>query len=75
MLNTRVVDEDVALASLPDPVKVEGTEAEKGLAFARTYAAMRLRVQAFAALPLQTLDRIALQRAVDEIGEDEETRA
>jgi arsenate reductase len=60
---------------LPDPVKVEGTEAEKGLAFARTYAAMRLRVQAFAALPLQTLDRIALQRAVDEIGEDEETRA
>ena len=52
---------------LPDPVKVEGTAAEKGLAFQQTYGAMRRRIEAFAALPLQALDRIALQSAVDDI--------
>lgn len=53
---------------MPDPVKVEGTDAEKALAFQQTYGALRNRIQAFSALPLQSLDRIALQSAVDEIG-------
>lgn len=52
---------------LPDPVKVDGTYAEKSLAFATTYGAMRRRVLAFAALPFDQLDRIALQAQVDEI--------
>lgn len=53
---------------MPDPVKVEGTEAEKALAFQQTYGALIRRIQAFAALPLESLDRMALQSAVDEIG-------
>lgn len=57
---------------LPDPVKVQGTDAEKGLAFAQTYAALRRRVSAFVALPFETLDRIALQSRVDRLGAAEE---
>ncbi len=53
---------------LPDPVKVEGTDAEKGLAFAQTYAALRRRIMAFVELPFETLSRLALQARVDRIG-------
>jgi arsenate reductase len=52
----------------PDPVKAEGTEAQKALAFQQAYGALQNRIRAFAALPLDTLDRISLQHAVDEIG-------
>ncbi|NNU79475.1 helix-turn-helix domain-containing protein [Halovulum dunhuangense] len=53
---------------VPDPVKATGTDAEKNLAFHQAYSALRNRILAFAALPLNTLDSISLQRAVDEIG-------
>jgi protein-tyrosine-phosphatase/DNA-binding transcriptional ArsR family regulator len=56
---------------LKDPVKVDGTDAEKAYAFAETYAQMRRRVIAFAALPFESLDRISLQKQVDEIGAPE----
>jgi len=55
---------------MPDPVKAEGTEAQKSLAFQQAYGALRNRIHAFAALKIETLDRLALQRAVDEIGRD-----
>ncbi|GGE01970.1 transcriptional regulator, ArsR family [Gemmobacter megaterium] len=55
---------------LPDPVKVVGTEAEKALAFAQTYGAMRRRIAVFAELPFGTLDRLALQSRIDGIGAD-----
>ena len=58
---------------LPDPVKVDGTEAEKSLAFAQTYGAMRRRVQAFAALPIAQLDRLSLQARVDDISRMDDT--
>ncbi len=57
---------------LPDPVKVEGSRAEKSLAFHHTYGALRNRMTAFAALPFASLDRISLQKAVDEIGRSNE---
>jgi len=57
---------------LPDPVKVEGSDAEKSLAFHQTYGALRNRMIAFSALPLASLDRISLQKAVDEIGQQKE---
>ena len=62
---------------LPDPVKAEGTDAEKALAFAQTYGAMRRRIQAFAALPIETLDRLSLQEQLDQIDQtaDETERA
>ena len=53
---------------MPDPVKVEGTNAEKALAFQQAYGALKHRIEAFVALPIETLDRITLQKAVDDIG-------
>ena len=53
---------------MPDPVQVTGTDAEKSLAFQQAYGALKQRIQAFAALPVDSLDRIALQSAMDEIG-------
>lgn len=60
---------------MTDPVKVAGSDAEKSLAFQQTYGALRNRIRAFTALPLDTLDRISLQRAVDDIGQSAEERA
>ncbi|WP_170761164.1 helix-turn-helix domain-containing protein [Ruegeria lacuscaerulensis] len=51
-----------------DPVKAEGTDAEKSLAFQNTYGVLKRRVEAFASLPVESLDLIALQSAVDDIG-------
>lgn len=56
---------------LPDPVTESGTDAEKSLAFHQAYGALRNRILAFAALPIASLDRIALQRALDDIGRAE----
>ena len=56
---------------MPDPVKVTGTDAEKAYAFADTYAQMRRRIIAFAALPIESLNRISLQNRLDEIGQTE----
>ena len=55
---------------VPDPVKAVGTDAEKGLAFARAFAELHRRILAFAALPLEQLDRLSIQRRVDDIGQD-----
>lgn len=52
---------------LPDPVKAQGTDAEKALVFAQTYGALRRRIEAFVALPMASLDRISLQNRVDAI--------
>ncbi len=57
---------------LPDPVKAEGSEAERMLAFQQTYAMMRHRILAFAALPFDALDRVSLQNKVDDIGREKE---
>jgi protein-tyrosine-phosphatase/DNA-binding transcriptional ArsR family regulator len=59
---------------LPDPVKATGTEAEKALVFAQTYAALRRRITAFVELPFESLSRLALQARVDEIGTDAATQ-
>ncbi|WP_158972319.1 arsenate reductase/protein-tyrosine-phosphatase family protein [Chachezhania sediminis] len=53
---------------MPDPVKAEGTDAQKALAFQQAYGALKRRIEAFVALPFDSLDRIALQKAVDDIG-------
>lgn len=54
---------------MPDPARAEGTDAERSLAFHQTYGALRNRIQGFTALPIGTLDRISLQKAVDAIGQ------
>ena len=53
---------------LPDPVKATGSETERSLAFAQTYAALRRRIAAFVDLPLARLSRLSLQSHVDAIG-------
>ncbi|MEM7722774.1 MAG: helix-turn-helix domain-containing protein, partial [Pseudomonadota bacterium] len=51
----------------PDPVKAEGTEAERMLAFQHAYGMLRHRIMAFSALPFETLDQLSLQSALDDI--------
>ena len=53
---------------LPDPAAVEGTEAEKHLAFADTFRMLNNRIAIFTALPLKNIDRLSLQHRLDEIG-------
>jgi protein-tyrosine-phosphatase len=53
---------------VPDPAAVEGTDAERHLAFADTYRMMNNRISIFTSLPMNTLDKLALQRRLNEIG-------
>ena len=53
---------------IPDPVKVEGTEAEKRLAFADAYRMLNNRISAFINLPIASLDRLSLKNRLDAIG-------
>lgn len=53
---------------LPDPLQVQGSEAERHLALLETYATLRTRIRSFAALPFDTLNRISLQHQTDAIG-------
>ncbi len=53
---------------VPDPAAVEGTDAEKALAFAETYRMLRKRILAFCALPHDTIDAMALQGRLQDIG-------
>lgn len=55
---------------MPDPVKAEGTDAAKRLAFHQTYGALHNRIMAFSALPFENLDRGSLQKHVDQIGKE-----
>jgi arsenate reductase (thioredoxin) len=53
---------------LPDPATVEGTEAERHLAFADAYRMLLNRISVFTNLPMRSLDHLALQTHLDEIG-------
>ncbi len=53
---------------LPDPSAAEGTEAEKRFAFADTFRMLYQRIGIFVNLPIASLDRLALQKRLEEIG-------
>jgi protein-tyrosine-phosphatase len=53
---------------VPDPVKVDGPEAVRRVAFSETYRMLRSRISVFVSLPIPSLDRLTLQRNIDEIG-------
>ena len=57
---------------LPDPVKIEGSDAEKSLAFQQAYGTLRNRMLGFTSLPLTSLDRISLQKALDAPGQTDQ---
>ncbi len=52
----------------PDPAAVVGTDEMKRAAFAQTLRQMRTRVQLFMSLPLETLDRMAIENQMRAIG-------
>jgi arsenate reductase len=54
---------------LPDPANFSGTAAERAALLNELYAGLRRRLEAFAALPLATLDRIALKARLDELAD------
>lgn len=54
---------------IEDPAAVEGTDAEKRIAFTTALRYMKLRIAAFAALPLKSLERISLTAKLQEIGQ------
>jgi arsenate reductase (thioredoxin) len=51
-----------------DPAAVEGTEADKWIAFRETLRLLDNRIKILTSLPLATLDRIKLQERLDAIG-------
>jgi arsenate reductase (thioredoxin) len=53
---------------VPDPAAVQGSEAERRRAFREAYVALENRIKLFVALPIDKLDRMAIQRNVDDIG-------
>jgi protein-tyrosine-phosphatase len=53
---------------IPDPAAAEGSEVEQRLAFAEAYRAMLNRISIFVSLPMQSLDRLSLQKRLSEIG-------
>lgn len=53
---------------LPDPAAVEGSESERRFAFADAHRMLYQRIGIFTNLPLASLDKLSLQRRLDEIG-------
>ena len=53
---------------VPDPAAAEGNEAERRYAFADTYRMLNQRISIFVNLPMKSLDKLSLQRRLDEIG-------
>jgi len=54
---------------IEDPAAVEGTEFEKEAAFVRAATYLRNRIEAFAALPLASLDKLVLSAQLHSIGQ------
>jgi protein-tyrosine-phosphatase len=54
---------------LPDPAAVTGGEAERAFAFDDTYRMLNQRISIFVNLPLASLNRLSLQKHLDEIGQ------
>lgn len=54
---------------LPDPAKFNGSAAERATLLNELYAGLRRRLEAFTALPLAALDRMALKARIDELAD------
>jgi arsenate reductase (thioredoxin) len=59
---------------IPDPAEATGTEAEVRFAFADTLRMLTNRINIFVALPIRSLDQLALQRQLDAIGKTTDVR-
>lgn len=54
---------------VPDPVAVEGDEAQRREAYRQAYLTLRQRIERFLALPFDSLDAATLQQRVRAIGD------
>ena len=54
---------------LPDPAAVQGSVPEQQRAFVDTFVALKRRIELMLALPLETLDKMALQHQLQGIGQ------
>jgi len=54
--------------SIPDPAAIEGSEAIRRRAFSDACHMLLTRIRLFASLPLHKLDRLAIERSVNELG-------
>jgi protein-tyrosine-phosphatase len=53
---------------VPDPADAKGNPAEVALAFKDAYRMLNQRIGIFVALPIKSLDKLSLQKRVNEIG-------
>jgi arsenate reductase (thioredoxin) len=53
----------------PDPAHFDGTEPEKRALFADVYGQIHNRISIFVSLPLASLDKLALKKRLDEMGQ------
>ena len=59
----------VAHWGVADPAAVEGSDDEKRRAFLDAFVALRRRIELFTSLPIASLDKLALQERVRQIGQ------
>lgn len=57
-----------------DPAAVEGTDEERARAFNKAFRELDARIKIFTSLRLEMLDKLALQRQLDDIGRMREER-
>jgi protein-tyrosine-phosphatase len=57
---------------IPDPAAVEGSDEDKRKAFFKAYNQLHHRLSIVVNLPMDKLDRLTLQRRLDEIGKSKE---
>ncbi len=56
---------------VPDPAAVEGSEAERRVAFSEAFRMLFNRISVFVNLPIASLDKLALQARLREIGDQD----
>jgi protein-tyrosine-phosphatase len=55
---------------IPDPAAIEVSDEDIAFAFREAFTMLQRRIGIFASLPVESLDRMSLQRRLDEIGKD-----
>ncbi|MBN9674018.1 arsenate reductase ArsC [Roseibium aggregatum] len=53
---------------VPDPAAVEGNESEKQVAYNDTFRMLNNRISIFVNLPMSSLDKVSLQKKLEDIG-------
>ena len=56
---------------LPDPAALKGSETEQMVAFNEAMRMLTNRIDIFISLPMESLDRLTLQKRLDEIGKSQ----